>query len=249
MNNKIKYCVANWKMNFDSTQSREYLSLINKKKFQNQNVKVIIASSFIDIAVNSKYLSNDIDFAAQNIFYEDHGAFTGEVSCSMIKSFDCKWILIGHSERRIIFHESNEIINKKLQKVTNENLNPILCIGETESERESSKTEEVLKSQLLTAIQGISNDQIDNIKLAYEPVWAIGTGNTADVNTIDKVHEMIRNILLKNGYNGKNIPILYGGSVNQNNAKEIASIKNVDGFLIGGASLDIEKFYSIYNNL
>ena len=249
MQRKIKYCVANWKMNFNSTQSKEYLDSIRSKIFKKNNVKIIIASSFIDIAMNSKYLSNNISFAAQNVFYKNQGAYTGEISCNMLKEINCNWVLIGHSERRAIFHESNEIINKKLTKVINERLSPILCIGETEKERNQNKTLEILTSQLLTAFNGISYDKINNIKIAYEPVWAIGTGNTANFDIIDDTHKIIRNILLKNGYNGNDIPILYGGSVNEKNAKELAGIKNVDGFLIGGASLEVEKFYSIYNNL
>tara|TARA_B100001250_G_scaffold47646_1_gene37303 strand:+ start:6657 stop:7406 length:750 start_codon:yes stop_codon:yes gene_type:complete len=249
MQRKIRYCVANWKMNFNSTQSKEYLDSIRNKKLKKNNIKIIIASSFIDIAMNSKYLANNIAFAAQNVFYEDKGAYTGEISCNMLKEINCNWVIIGHSERRAIFHEDNKIINKKLTKVINEKLRPILCIGETEEERSQNKTLEILTSQLLTAFNGISHDKINNIKIAYEPVWAIGTGKTAHFDIINDTHKIIRNILLKNGYNGNDIPILYGGSVNEKNAKDLAEIKNVDGFLIGGASLEVEKFYSIYSNL
>lgn len=249
MQEKIKYCIANWKMNFNSTQSKEYLNSISNKNFKKKNIKIIIASSFIDIAINSKYLTNNIAFAAQNVFYEDKGAYTGEISCNMLKELDCNWVILGHSERRDIFNENNKFINRKLIKVINEKLHPILCIGETAMERDEDKTIEVLTHQLLTAFKGIPKDKINNIKIAYEPVWAIGTGKTAQFDIIDDTHIIIRNILLKNGYNGNDIPILYGGSVNEKNAKEIAEIKNVDGFLIGGASLDVEKFYSIYNNL
>jgi triosephosphate isomerase len=246
---KTKYCVANWKMNFNSSESENFLNLISNKDFFNNHVKVIISTSFTDIAVNTKYLTNNIEFAAQNVYFENSGPFTGEISCHMLKDFKCNWVLIGHSERREIFLEDNDLINKKLVQVIKNKMHPILCIGEMKDHRSDSKTFEVLSDQLLSAFRNIPKDKINKICIAYEPVWAIGTGKTASKKIIDETHQMIRNILLNNGYNGDDVPILYGGSVNEKNAKEISSIKNVNGFLIGGASLDVEKFYSIYNKL
>ena len=183
------------------------------------------------------------------MYYLSNGAYTGEISCRMLKDLGCNWVIIGHSERRAIFGETDEMVCHKLNKLTSENMYPIVCIGETKDERENGKTEEVLSRQLLVAFENQKGKNIEHTVIAYEPVWAIGTGITATIDMISEAHQCIRNIFNTNGFNGNEISILYGGSVTNENAAELSNITDVDGFLVGGASLDVEKFYAIYNQL
>ena len=167
----------------------------------------------------------------------------------MLKELGCEWVIIGHSERRSILGETDGMIQKKLDKIISEGLYPILCIGETQEERDAGKTQEILSRQLSIACKNLIGNEIDTFVIAYEPVWAIGTGVTATIDMISEAHQDIRNILNDNGLNGNENSIIYGGSVSDQNASELSAISDVDGFLVGGASLDVSKFYSIYNQL
>ena len=245
-----RFCVANWKMNFNSSDTKSFLENWGKKDLKNEEVKTIICPSFTELNTTAELLHNsDSELGAQNVYYESNGAYTGEISCRMLKDLGCNWVIIGHSERRAIFGETDEMVCHKLDKLTSENMYPIVCIGETKDERENGKTEEVLSRQLLVAFENQKGKNIEHTVIAYEPVWAIGTGITATIDMISEAHQCIRNIFNTNGFNGNEISILYGGSVTNENAAELSNITDVDGFLVGGASLDVEKFYAIYNQL
>ncbi len=245
-----RFCVANWKMNFNSSDTKSFLENWGKKDLKNEEVKTIICPSFTELNTTAELLHNsDSELGAQNVYYESNGAYTGEISCRMLKDLGCNWVIIGHSERRAIFGETDEMVCNKLDKLTSENMYPIVCIGETKDERENGKTEEVLSRQLLVAFENQKGKNIEHTVIAYEPVWAIGTGITATIDMISEAHQCIRNIFNTNGFNGNEISILYGGSVTNENAAELSNITDVDGFLVGGASLDVEKFYAIYNQL
>ena len=245
-----RFCVANWKMNFNSSDTKSFLENWGKKDLKNEEVKTIICPSFTELNTTAELLHNsDSELGAQNVYYESNGAYTGEISCRMLKDLGCNWVIIGHSERRAIFGETDEMVCHKLNKLTSENMYPIVCIGETKDERENGKTEEVLSRQLLVAFENQKGKNIEHTVIAYEPVWAIGTGITATIDMISEAHQCIRNIFNTNGFNGNEISILYGGSVTNENAAELSNITDVDGFLVGTASLDVEKFYAIYNQL
>ena len=245
-----RFCVANWKMNFNSSDTKSFLENWGKKDLKNEEVKTIICPSFTELNTTAELLQNsDSELGAQNVYYLSNGAYTGEISCRMLKDLGCNWVIIGHSERRAIFGETDEMVCHKLNKLTSENMYPIVCIGETKDERENGKTEEVLSRQLLVAFENQKGKNIEHTVIAYEPVWAIGTGITATIDMISEAHQCIRNIFNTNGFNGNEISILYGGSVTNENAAELSNITDVDGFLVGTASLDVEKFYAIYNQL
>ena len=245
-----RFCVANWKMNFNSSDTKSFLENWEKKDLKNKEVKTIFCPSFTELNSTAELLHNSCsELGAQNVYYESNGAFTGEISCRMLKDLGCNWVIIGHSERRAIFGETDEMVCHKLDKLTSENMYPIVCIGETKDERENGKTEEVLSRQLLVAFENQKGKNIEHTVIAYEPVWAIGTGITATIDMISEAHQCIRNIFNTNGFNGDDISILYGGSVTNENAAELSEITDVDGFLVGGASLDVDKFYAIYNQL
>ena len=245
-----RFCVANWKMNFNSSDTKSFLENWKKKGLNNKEVKTIFCPSFTELNTTAELLHNsDSELGAQNVYYESNGAYTGEISCRMLKDLGCNWVIIGHSERRAIFGETDEMVCHKLDKLISENMYPIVCIGETKDERENGKTEEVLSRQLLVAFENQKGKNIEHTVIAYEPVWAIGTGITATIDMISEAHQCIRNIFNTNGFNGNEISILYGGSVTNENAAELSEITDVDGFLVGGASLDVDKFYAIYNQL
>ena len=246
--NRKKYCIANWKMNLSTTEIDDYINKWNDKKINN-NVDSIICPPFTYLSKVSKLLNNNTGNCAQNIFYKNSGSYTGEISPCMIKDCGCNWVMIGHSERREAFYESNQIINKKLVFSLKENLNVILCVGESKSDRMKGKTEQVINEQLHSAFKNINLNDGNAMIIAYEPVWAIGTGITADIEEIKEAHGYIRNFIIKIGYKNKNISIIYGGSVTAKNADKICKIDNVDGFLVGGASLNVDSFYEIYNKL
>ena len=179
--------------------------------------------------------------------HEDAGSFTGEVSCSMLKDIGCEWVIIGHSERREILFESNDIIEQKFSQCLESNINPIICIGETQKEREVGGTYDVLKKQLTSIFSSKNTYEELNLIIAYEPIWAIGTGLFANNEIIFETNCIINEIM--EGINPAiNFSLVYGGSVSPNNAKDLLKITNLDGFLIGGASLIVEDFVEIYKN-
>ncbi len=243
-----KIVAGNWKMNMTIDESND---LINElKEVSENNVEIKIAPSFTNLYyVISLLKDSGIEVIAQNVHSEKRGAYTGEISTEMLKSIGVNTVIIGHSERRKYFNETDTILSKKVKAALESSLNVIFCIGEELSERESGNHFEIIKNQLTNALINLNNIEIKNIVIAYEPVWAIGTGMTANNQQIQEMHEFIRELINKKFGNeiADNIRILYGGSVKPNNAKEIFSLNDVDGGLIGGASLNFSDFHSIIN--
>jgi len=243
-----KIVAGNWKMNMTIDESND---LINElKEVSENNIEIKIAPSFTNLYYAISLLKNSaIEVVAQNVHSEKRGAYTGEISTEMLKSIGVNTVIIGHSERRKYFNETDTILSKKVKAALENSLNIIFCIGEELSERESGNHFEIIKNQLTNALIDLNNSEIKNIVIAYEPVWAIGTGMTANNQQIQEMHEFIRELINKKFGNeiADNIRILYGGSVKPNNAKEIFSLNDVDGGLIGGASLNFSDFHSIIN--
>jgi len=244
--NRNKIVAGNWKMNMTIDESN---GLINElKQVSENNVEIKIAPSFTNLYYAISLLKNSgIEVIAQNVHSEMRGAYTGEISAEMLKSIGVKTVIIGHSERRKYFNETDTILSKKVKAAIENSLNVIFCIGEELSERESGNHFEIIKNQITIALIDLNNDEIKNIVIAYEPVWAIGTGMTANINQIQEMHEFIRKLINEKFGDeiSDNIQIIYGGSVKPNNAKDIFSLNDVDGGLIGGASLNFSDFHSI----
>ncbi len=239
---------GNWKMNNLKKDIDIFFKEFNLKKssinYQNREILIAPPSLYIEYIKREieKYKIN-CKIGAQNCFYEHKGAFTGEISFEMLSDIGVDFVIIGHSERRYIFNESDQLISEKVSALLNNNIITIFCIGETLSERENGQTFHVLERQLSSSLKKSLNTNL--LIIAYEPVWAIGTGKTASINQISDVHNWLTNYLQKNIAN--NIPLLYGGSVKSSNIKEIMSIDNVNGVLVGGASLDFTEFIQIIN--
>ena len=246
MHNK-KYCIANWKMYIGNKEAVNYIEKFNSFTL-NDNL-VVICPSYTSIDLVSKTINNNYFYGAQNISSKKSGSFTGDISIEMIEELLCKYIIIGHSERRQYYNENNSMICEKLNLINNTSITPIICIGENLSEKQSGDALIVVEEQLIEIFKNIDININKDLIIAYEPIWAIGTGASADMKDIDIMHTNIKNII-KNIYkNHCNIYLLYGGSVNESNAQKIAHIKDVDGFLVGSASLDPQKFYNIYTKL
>lgn len=218
------------------------------KSIAYNNVDIVIAPPYTSLtAVHEVIKDSKIKLSAQNIHWADEGAYTGEVSTSMLKSTGCVYVITGHSERRQYFAETDEIINKKLLKVLSAKLLPILCVGETLEQQKSGKTERVVDSQLRQAFADVDREQARRVTIAYEPVWAIGTGENATPEQAQEVHAFIRSLIseLYNSEIAGNMRIQYGGSVKPANAAELLHQPDIDGALIGGASLKIDTFLEI----
>ena len=249
MNNK-NYCIANWKMNMNSNQSLKFLNEFNNYSFSNNSTEIIICPSYTSLFScidNSK--SSLLSWGAQDVsVHPSDGAYTGEVSIDMIENLGCKYAIVGHSERRSNFNETNDIVAQKFINIYNSNLTPILCVGESYTDRKNCNFQKVLSNQINYALDKIGTITKDII-IAYEPIWAIGTGVSADIKTISTTHILLKNIIKKYTLKNCNIWMLYGGSVNDGNATDIISLKDVDGFLIGGSSLSPVNFYNIYRSM
>ena len=241
-----KIVAGNWKMNMTLVESIELSNaLINIKK---PNVDVMIAPSFTNIYHLKKHFdSHQIDVIAQNVNQNSKGAFTGEISVEMLKSIGINCVIIGHSERRSLFGETDQILFEKLNYATSNDMNVIFCIGEELQQRQNGNYFDVIQKQLEMGVLGLSTELIKKVTLAYEPVWAIGTGVTANPDQIQEIHQFIRNLIHKSFDETISNPIriLYGGSVKPTNAEEIFNLPDVDGGLIGGASLKFADFQSI----
>ena len=238
---KVPIIAGNWKMNKLPSEGRSFINEVVNLVLDIKSVSVIFAPPFtglFEVQVKSPF-----HIAAQNCHWEDSGALTGEISVSMIKDCGVEYVIVGHSERRHIFGEKNEWVNKKAKALLENGVSPILCVGETIAQRESGETESVLKDQLEKGLDSISD--VRNCIIAYEPVWAIGTGLTATNEQVEIAHQFIREVIGNKYGNGDGTHILYGGSVNSGNAESLIQTKGVDGFLIGGASLDAGSFASI----
>lgn len=237
--------MANWKMYKTVKEANKFLEDFIPLIQGINDREIGIAPTFVCLESMSKALKDtNIKLGAQNAFYETKGAYTGEISPLMLKDLNVEYVIIGHSERRKYFHETDEIINRKIKACMDEKLKVIFCIGETIQERQSNKTFDVLNNQIEKGLEGIKDTNA--LFLAYEPVWAIGTGVVASEEQIEETHAFIRN-KLKEFFSEKadSIRILYGGSVTPENIYSIMKINNVDGVLVGGASLDPVKFSKI----
>ncbi len=244
----MKLIAANWKMHKTPSEAREYVNKFLELYEAKQGREVLICPPFTSLcAVQETLEGSEIKLGAQNCYYEKEGAFTGEVSLKFLKELGCSYVIVGHSERRHIFGESDEIINKKVVACLEEGIRPIICVGEKLEEREAGITFKVIENQLRLALSGVEN-YTDRVDIAYEPVWAIGTGMPATPQDAVAVHRFIRDLIkVLNPESGMNFRVLYGGSVKPDNAKEFTKYREIDGFLVGGASLKPETFIEIVN--
>lgn len=244
-----KIIAGNYKMNYTVSQAESFVESI-KESINTDEVEVVICPNFIALdRVSDVIDGTKISLGAQNVYFESKGAFTGETSLDMLIAVGVKYCIVGHSERRQIFLETNEQVNKKVLAILSKDLYPILCVGETLEQRESNIYFEHIKSQVLSALKDVEKNQISkNIVIAYEPIWAIGTGKTATKEQAEEMCKFIREVI-EEQYGSKvseSIRILYGGSVKPSNAKEILECQNIDGALVGGASLT-NDFVAIVN--
>lgn len=237
-----KYICGNWKMNKTSSEALEFAKEINEFEFN--KVDLLIAPSFVTLESLRKNLKDEIKVAGQNVSQFDEGAYTGEVSTSMVKDIGVDDVIIGHSERREKFLESDEIINAKVKKALEDGLSVILCLGESLEIKEEGREVDFVREELLNSLDGVKN--IEKVTIAYEPIWAIGTGKTCSSEDAEKMCREIRNIIdEKYGEVSQKTRILYGGSVKPSNVGEILSKENIDGVLVGGASLKASDFIEI----
>ena len=239
---------ANWKMYKTPQEGVSFVSEICNLLLDKEKPTIIFCPPFTSLFHMNEMISDlDMSLGAQNVYFEKEGAFTGEISVNMLKSCSVQYVIIGHSERRHIFNESNKDTNRKIHTVLDNEIIPIFCVGEKLDDRESNNTRTILLEQLEEGLAGVNIDALDRIIIAYEPVWAIGTGVNALPNQVQESHKMIRDILMELYDNNLNIdiPILYGGSVKPDNSEELINTKGVDGFLIGGASLNLDTFSKI----
>lgn len=240
---------GNWKMNRGIPEDakdmlKKLITLVKKI----DAVDIVIAPPYTVLTTTIKAVKkSNIKIGAQNMYFEETGAFTGEVSPNFLKAIGCDYVILGHSERRDIFKESDDLINKKLKKALTVELNPIVCIGEHLEEREAGKTKEIIQNQMNKTFKDLSKEEILKTIIAYEPIWAIGTGKTATPEQAEEIHSFIREVLT-NKYDIKTadlVRIQYGGSIKPTNAEEIFQQENIDGGLVGGASLQADSLFEI----
>jgi len=245
---RLPIIAGNWKMNKTVNESIELTNAIKRLVYDVNNVEIVLCPPFTSLTtVNEMILDTNIALGAQDCYWLNEGAFTGQVSPKMLKSAGCKYVIIGHSERRTLFHETNETVNKKVAAAIAEGLKPIMCVGETLAERESNKAFDVIKDHVENGLKGIGKDKLDGLVIAYEPVWAIGTGKNATPEQAQEVHAYIRQLVSKmyDKNTADTVRIQYGGSVNPQNAESILTQNDVDGALVGGASLKADSFDGI----
>ena len=250
INMRVKIVAGNWKMNNDLDESKSFVKKIAKsiKKQPLENTRVIVAPTFVSLQkVASKAKGTKVEVAAQNMHFEKNGAFTGEISASMLKSVGVHIVILGHSERREYFGETDALLAKKVDAALANKMEVIFCFGEVLADRKAGNHFKVVESQIKNGLFHLEANAWKNIILAYEPVWAIGTGETASPEQAQEMHAFIRKIVAdKYGEKvAENVSILYGGSVKPSNAREIFSKPDVDGGLIGGAALNIDDFKAI----
>ena len=233
-----KLVVGNLKMNLNFAEIADYLKIVNSK-INSPHVVICPTSIYIPY-----FLNNNYRVGLQNIGWVDSGAYTGEISPKQASSMGISYAIIGHSERRHYFNESDELINQKIIAALKNELRVIVCVGETLEERESLKTESIIKTQVINALKNLKSQQLDEIIVAYEPIWAIGTNRTPSNQEIEKTLDYIKSTV-NSYFNYSDIKVLYGGSVNEKNIEELNQIKNVDGYLVGGASTKPDSFFKI----
>lgn len=244
-----KVIAGNWKMNMLPNEAMQFIDTLAPLVKNTEN-EVILCVPYTDLFYSLLTAQGtNIKIGAQNMHFEESGAYTGEVSGKMLKSIGVEYVIIGHSERRQYFNETDETVNKKIKAAFANGLKPIVCVGETLEQREAGQTVEIITSQIEKALDGLTEEQVENTIIAYEPIWAIGTGKTATKedanNTIMEIRKKIAEIYGQNEANG--VIIQYGGSVKSSNAKELFEMSDIDGGLVGGASLKSEEFAKIVN--
>ena len=248
MNERKPLIAGNWKMYKTCKEAEKTAGRLVAFVDDVTDVEIMIAPVFTALSTVFNVVRNtNISLGAQNLFWEKEGAFTGEISAEMIKSTGCSHVIIGHSERRQYFGETDETVNKKINAAVSNELIPVICVGETEIQRDRKETFSVLDKQIQNGLKGFSLKNIGEIIVAYEPVWAIGTGKTASKEQAQQAHEFLRDLLKKLYGNtfADNVRILYGGSVKPTNITELMAMPDVDGALVGGASLDAQTFSGI----
>lgn len=248
MEHRRPLIAGNWKMYKTSDEAAETARQLVERVADVSDVDIMIAPTFTTLAAVLKVIQNSpVGMSGQNLFWENEGAYTGEISAAMLKAAGCQYCIIGHSERRQYFGETDETVNKKIQAAIQAGLEPVFCVGETEKEREAEQTLAVLDKQVKKGLEGLVLEQLSMLIIAYEPVWAIGTGKTATDDQAQEAHQFIRSLVEKNF--GKSLSdavrILYGGSVKPDNISGLMSMPDIDGALVGGASLDAESFSKI----
>ena len=240
---------GNWKMNYGIEDARNFIEEL-KEKDLNKDVEAAVCVPFIDIETAVKGLEgSEIGVGAQNMYFEESGAFTGEISPLMLKNAGVKYVIIGHSERREYFKEDDELINKKVLTAFEYGLSPILCVGETLEEREANKEKEKVERQIKEDLKDLDVKNVEKLVIAYEPIWAIGTGKTASAEDAEEMCAYIRQLIVNifGEEAGEKVRIQYGGSVKPLNVSEIMSKENIDGALVGGASLEADSFEALVN--
>jgi len=245
---RVPIIAGNWKMNKSVDESIELANAIIRGAYDVKNVDIVLCPPFTSLSDLSEMLADsDVSLGAQNCFWLNEGAYTGEIAPGMLKKAGCEYVILGHSERRAYFGETNETVNKRLIAALGEGLKPIVCVGEKLDEREANKTFDVVRDHVENGLKGVTKNDMENVTIAYEPVWAIGTGKNATPAQAQEVHAFIRELVGKiyDKAIADQLRIQYGGSVNPGNAESILKEKDVDGGLIGGASLKADSFLDI----
>ncbi len=241
---------GNWKMNMTATQARDLASKLVPLVANAKDREIVLGPPFTSLAAVAEVIKGtDIGLSAQNLHWEDKGAFTGEISADMLLDSGCKYVIIGHSERRQYFGETDETVNKKVKQALKKGLLPIVCVGETLAEREAGKLTDIISRQVTGGLKDVSAGDMKKIVIAYEPVWAIGTGKTATPEQANEVHALIRG-KVRSLYNtdiAEGLRIQYGGSVTPENVSQLMAKPDIDGALVGGASLKPESFAALVN--
>jgi triosephosphate isomerase (TIM) len=245
MSDRTPYIAANWKMHKTVSEAASFVDALLPRIAATQHDVVICAPFTVLTAVVERRYGTAVKVAAQNMHEEDSGAFTGEVSAPMLVELDVEAVILGHSERRQYFNETDEALARKVPVALSAGLEPILCVGESEKARDADQTKGVLERQLQTDLAGVESGKLADVVIAYEPIWAIGTGRTATPEQAQEACAFIRDVLRERGAAADAIRILYGGSVKPDNAAELLALPDIDGALVGGASLDAEEFAAI----
>jgi triosephosphate isomerase len=238
---------GNWKMNMTATETEDFIDQLLTNKLPD-DVEAAVCGPFTSLTILSdRAKDSGLKIGAQNVYFEEKGAFTGEVSAAMLKDINMTYVITGHSERREIFGETDTDVNKKNKAVLNVGMIPIVCVGETDEERTAGKHEEKVQQQVTSALEGLKEDDVKELVIAYEPIWAIGTGKSASSDDANAMCEIIRDTVL-NLYNqatAENVRILYGGSVKPATIEDLMSKEHVDGALVGGASLKVDDYLQL----
>ncbi len=242
---------GNWKLNKTLFEAIDLVNGLKRELVDVTAVDIVVCPVFTALSdVKDALTDSNIELGAQNVYWEDSGAFTGEVSAPLLKDVGVKYVIIGHSERRQFFGETNQTVNKRLKAVLKHKLIPIVCVGENLQERESNKTFDVVRDHVQGSLAGLTKEEIKGLVIAYEPVWAIGTGKTATSQQAQEVHKYIRDLLEKmtDRETAQAVRIQYGGSVKPENTAELIGQEDIDGALVGGASLKADSFAAIVKN-